>query len=272
MGSGSQKVFAAVKSYSKRGQLLSRQDFQAFAEARDLDEMATRLRGAGTGGYAAALADVPKPYTAQAIESALRGRLAEVHYSISKATGGSKVLRAYYMKFPIWNLKLILKSKVLGKPQDDIEPLLNLRAEELLKQRDMVLKALVAKDLEEAVSGLSGTVYGAEAAKAAALYAEQGNIQVFDTYFDKVWVGQLSAGMRTSGEREMGKLVGMTVDFYNLMSVLRGKFWGLDEQAIGDLVVSPTAGAPGELLGSMASAATVRDALGELAGAASSPP
>ena len=140
MGSGSQKVFAAVKSYSKRGQLLSRQDFQAFAEARDLDEMATRLRGAGTGGYATALADVPKPYTAQAIESALRGRLAEVHYSISKATGGSKVLRAYYMKFPIWNLKLILKSKVLGKAQDEIEPLLNLRAEELLKQRDMVLR------------------------------------------------------------------------------------------------------------------------------------
>ena len=269
-GSGSQKVFAAVKSYSKRGQLLTRQDFQSLAEARDLDEMVTRLRSA-SAEYAAALADVPKPYTAQGIEAALRGRLAEVHHSISKASGGSKVLRAYYMKFPIWNLKLILKGKILGKAQDEIEPLLNLRAEELIKQRDIVLKALVSKDLEEAVSGLAATAYGAEVARAAALYAERGNMQVFDTYFDKVWVEQLSSGLRTSGERDMAKLVGMTIDFYNLMSVLRGKFWGLDEQAINDLVVAPTASAPRELLDSMLSAATVRDALGELAGAPSSP-
>ena len=271
MGSGSQKVFAAVKSYSKRGQLLSRQDFQAFTEARDLDEMVTRLRSAGSGGYAAALADIPKPHTAQSIESALRGRLAEVHYSIAKAMGGSKVLRAYYMKFPVWNLKIILKSKALGKPQDEIEPLLNLRAEELIKQRDVVLKALVAKDLEEAAASLAPTVYGGDVARAAALYAERGNVQVFDTYFDKVWIGQLSSGLRTSGDRDMGKIVGATIDFYNLMSVLRGKFWGLDEQAIGDLVVAPTAGAPKDLLDAMISAGTVRDALGELAGAAQSP-
>ena len=270
MGSGSQRVFAAVKSYSKRGQLLSRQDFQALAEARDLDEMVTRLRNASGSGYAAALADIPKPYTAGSIEAALRGRLAEVHHSIAKSTGGSKVLRAYYMRFPVWNLKLILKSKVLGKPQDEIEPLLNLRAEELLKQRDIVLKALVAKDLEEAAASLAATVYGADAARAAALYAERRNIQVFDTYFDKVWVGQLSSGLRTSGDRDMGKIVGMTIDFYNLMGVLRGKFWGLDEQAIGDLVVAPTAGAPKELLDAMISAGTVRDALGELAGGSSS--
>lgn len=269
MGSGSQKVFAAVKSYSKRGQLLSRQDFQALAEARDLDEMVTRLRNAGGAGYAAALADVPKPHTAQSIEAALRGRLAEVHYSVAKAMGGSKVLRAYYMKFPVWNLKIILKSKALGKPQDEIEPLLNLRAEELIKQRDVVLKALVSKDLEEAAASLAATVYGGDVAKAAALYAESGNIQVFDTYFDKVWVGQLSSGLRTSGDRDMGKIVGATIDFYNLMSVLRGKFWGLGEQAIGDLVVAPTAAAPKELLDAMISAGTVRDALAELAGAQS---
>ena len=33
----------------------------------------------------------------------------------------------------------------------------------------------------------------------------------------------------------------MDVDFYNLLSVIRGKFWGLDDSQIEDLIVSQTA-------------------------------
>ena len=66
-----------------------------------------------------------------------------------------EVLDAYYMKFIVSNLKLILKGKVLGKSQEEIETHVNLHAEELIKQRDIVVKALVAKDLEEAVANLN---------------------------------------------------------------------------------------------------------------------
>ena len=34
------------------------------------------------------------------IENALRGHLADVHYSISKTAGESKILDAYYFKIP----------------------------------------------------------------------------------------------------------------------------------------------------------------------------
>lgn len=261
MGSGSQKVFASVKSYSKRGALLARSDLQTLAESRDLDELVTRMKNTG---YADVASRVSKPFTAQKIESALREHLADIHHSIMKSGGGSKVLDAYYLKFLIWNLKLILKGRVLGKTQEELEPLLNLHAEELIKQRDVVLKALVAKDLEETVSSLGGTVYGAEVAKAVAAYNGSQNIQVFDTFFDKVWVQQLGRGLRISGERDLARPVGMHIDFYNLMSVIRGKFWGLDESQIMDLTVSHTANAPRDLLERMAAAGTVRDALGEL--------
>ena len=89
-----------------------------------------------------------KPYTSIGIESALRSKLADIHYSIAKTSGNSGVLDAYYMKFIISNLKLILKGKVLGKSQEEIETHVNLHAEELIKQRDVVIKALVAKDFE----------------------------------------------------------------------------------------------------------------------------
>ena len=261
MGSGSQKVFASVKSYSKKGKLLHKSEFQTLAESRDLDELITRIKNTV---YADSVSNISKPFTSEKIESALRSHLADVHYSIAKTGGGSKVLDAYYIKFIISNLKLILKGRVLGKSQEEIEPHLNLHAEELIKQRDVILKALVAKDLEETVSSLNTTIFGEDIAKAVTLYNDKKNIQIFDTYFDKILVRQLSAALRISGDKDLARPVGMNIDFYNLLSILRGKFWGLDEQQIQDLIVSHTSSAPKDLLGRMIAAESVKDALNEL--------
>ena len=258
---GAQKVFASVKSYSKRGSLLLKSDFQTLAESRDLDELITRIKNTI---YSDTVSELTKPYSSEKIESAFRSHLADIHYSIAKTGGGSKVLEAYYFKFLVWNLKLILKGKVLGKSQEEIESHLNLHAEELIKQRDVILKALVAKDLEETVSSLNSTEFGDEIVKAVTLYNESKNIQVFDTYFDKILIKQLSAALRISGDKDLTKIVGLDIDFYNLLSILRGKFWGLDEQQIQDLIVSHTSSAPKDLLGRMIAAESVKDALNEL--------
>ena len=259
---GSKNVYASVKSYSKRGKLLKKADFQMLAESRDLEELMTRIKNTV---YADAIADVQKPYTSQGIESALRSHLADVHFSIAKTSGNSSVLDAYYMKFIISNLKSILKGKVLGKSQEEIETHVNLHAEELIKQRDIVVKALVAKDLEEAVASMNSAEFGEEIAKAVALYNEKKNIQIFDTYFDKILYQHLAGAMKNYSDKEATALVGMDIDFYNILGVIRGKFWGLKEEQIQDLII-PTSPPVRELLGRMIAAATVRDAFNELAG------
>ena len=257
---GSKNVYASVKSYSKRGKLLKKSDFQTLAESRDLDELMTRIKNTI---YGDSVAEVQKPYTSQGIESALRSHLADTHYSIAKTSGNSGVLDAYYMKFIVSNLKSILKGKVLGKSQEEIETHINLHAEELIKQRDIVIKALVSKDLEEAVASLNSVEFGEEIAKAAALYNEGKNIQIFDTYFDKILYQRLAGAMKNYTDKDATKLVGMDVDFYNILSVIRGKFWGLQEEQIQDLIVSQTPAAR-DLLGRMIAAATIRDAFNEL--------
>lgn len=257
---GSKNVYASVKSYSKRGKLLKKSDFQTLAESRDLDELMTRIKNTI---YGDSVADVQKPYTSQGIESALRSHLADTHYSIAKTSGNSGVLDAYYMKFIVSNLKSILKGKVLGKSQEEIETHINLHAEELIKQRDIVVKALVAKDLEEAVASLNSAEFSEEIAKAAALYSERKNIQIFDTYFDKILIQHLAGAMKNYADKDATKLVGMDVDFYNILSVIRGKFWGLQEEQIQDLIVSQTPTAK-DLLGRMIASATIRDAFNEL--------
>ena len=132
MGQGSKNVYASVKSYSKRGKLLSKSDLQTLAESRDLEELVTRIKNTV---YAESVSVLSKPYSAQSIENALRGHLADIHYSIAKTSGSSSVLDAYYLKFIITNLKLILKGKALGKSQEEIEPHINLHAEELIKKK-----------------------------------------------------------------------------------------------------------------------------------------
>ncbi|AJZ75939.1 V0D/AC39 family V-type ATPase subunit [Candidatus Nitrosotenuis cloacae] len=263
MGSGgSQKVFASVKSYSQRGKLLTKTELQTLAESRDLDELITRIKNTK---YADAVSKVNKPFTAGKIESALRSELAEIHYSISKTAGKSDILDAYYLKFLISNLKVILKGKALGKSQEEIEPHLNLHAEELINQRDVIIKALTAKDLEEAIASLSSIEFGEEMAKAVTLYNDKKNVQVFDVLLDKILYQQLGRAMRNSRDREIMRLVGMDIDFYNILSILRGKFWGLDEDQIQNLIVTHTPSIPRDLLGKMISSDSVRSVLDELA-------
>ena len=101
-------------------------------------------------------------------------------------------------------------------------------------------------------------------AKATTLYTDKKQLQIFDTYFDKILYSHLGRSRKNAGDREATRLVEMDIDFYNILSTLRGKFWGLDEQQMQDLIVVQTASAPKELLTRMMAAATLRDAFGEL--------
>jgi len=262
MGSGgSQKIFVTVKSYSKRGQLLKRADFQTLAESRDLDELVTRIKNTK---YVDAISGVAKPYTAENLEMTLRTHLAEEQFKIAKASGNSKILDAFFQKFIITNLKLIIKGKILGKSQEEISTYFNMHAEELTKQRDTVVKALVAKDLEEAVSSLGSSPFSTEIQKAVELYNESKNIQAFDVYFDKMLYQNISKSLRSENDQDISHVYGMEIDFFNVMSVLRGKFWGLDDERIQDLSCASTLNIPNQVMDRMRAAESVKDALDEL--------
>ncbi|MDC0199925.1 V-type ATPase subunit [Candidatus Nitrosopelagicus sp.] len=262
MGSGgSQKIFVTVKSYSKRGQLLKRPDLQTLAESRDLDELVTRIKNTK---YLEAVNAVTKPYTAEKLEMALRANLADNQFKIAKASGNSKILDAFFQKFIVSNLKLILKGKILGKSQEEISAYFNMHAEELAKQRDTVVKALVAKDLEEAVSSLGSSPFNAEIQKAVELYNETKNIQAFDIYFDKMLYQNISRALRSENDQDISHIYGMEIDFYNIMSIIRGKFWGLDDERIQDLTITATVNIPNQVMDRMMAAESVKDALDEL--------
>ena len=164
------KIFGTVLSHGLRGRMLTKNELQNLAESRDLEELVTRLKNTI---YLDAFAKLTKPYTAEKVEGALKEYLVNTHAKLVKIAGGGGILNAYFVKHIIWNLKLVLKGKALNKSYEELLPRINLRAEELVGRRDLIVKALVAKDLDEACVCVGGSEFAEDAAKAAAQHTRK---------------------------------------------------------------------------------------------------
>jgi V/A-type H+-transporting ATPase subunit C len=258
------KIFGTVLSHGLRGRMLTKSELQTLAESRDIEELVTRMKNTV---YLDALAKTTKPYSAEKVEGALREYLVNMHAKMVNIAGGSGILNAYFVKYITMNLKMVLKGKAMGKTYEELLPKINLRAEELVGRRDLVVKALVAKDFEEAVGSLAGSEFGEDAAKAAAAYKEKGDVRLFDTYLDHAFHHALDRALVTEATSpDVKKLVATDIDSYNVLAVLRGKFWGLGQQDIIDLIVTTTPKVTRETLMKMVNTEKLSEAIGELNG------
>jgi V/A-type H+-transporting ATPase subunit C len=250
------KIFGTVLSHGLRGRMLTKSELQTLAESRDIEELVTRTKNTV---YLDALAKLTKPYNAEKVEGALREYLVNMHAKMVTIAGDSTILDAYFVKYITMNLKLVLKGKALGKTYEELLPKINLRAEELVGRRDLVVKALVAKDLDEAVASLAGSEFGEDAAKAVTAYKEKRDVRLFDTYLDHALYHALDRALATDAQsQDVKKLVSTDIDSYNVLAVLRGKFWGLSQQDITDLIVTR------ENLQKMINTEKLSEAIGEL--------
>jgi V/A-type H+-transporting ATPase subunit C len=258
------KIFGTVLAHSLRGRMLSRTELQTLAESRDIEELVTRMKNTV---YLDALARLTKPYTAETLEGALHEHLVNQHAKIVNIANGSAVLNAYFVKYITLNLKVILKGKAMNKTYEELLPKVNMRAEELVGRRDLIVKALVAKDFDEAINSLAGSEFGEDARKAAQAYKEKGDIRVFDTYLDHAFYKSLDRAVAFESKlQDVQKLIGIDIDSYNILSVLRGKFWGLSPNEVNDLIVTTTTKVPKDVLQRMINTEKIQDAIGELAG------
>ncbi len=256
------KIFGTVLSHGLRGRMLTKSELQTLAEARDMEELVTKMKNTI---YLDAFAKLTKPYTAEKIEGALKEHLVSAHAKLVNITGGAGILNAYFIKYITWDLKIVLKGKALGKSYEELLPKVNLRAEELVGRRDIIVKALVSKNLEEAVAAISGSEFGEDASKAAAVYKDKGDLRIFDTYLDHVFYHDLGRAMNAESQSpDVKKVASTDIDSYNVLAVLRGKFWGLSSAEINDLIVSTTPKVTRDTLQKMVNIEKITEAIGEL--------
>lgn len=254
-----QRIFGTVRAFAEKGKMFSKLELESLTDSRDLDELVTKLKNTP---YTEVMAKLQKPLNAEKIENLLREDLVDFHASMAKIVTRQDLLNAYYTKYIIWNLKVILKGKAMGKTYEEILPHVNMRAEELIGRRDIVVKALVAKDLDEAVATLQSSEFGADVAGAAQAYKEKGDIQVFDVYLDHSYYQALATAYTVIGKpADVHPLIGLDVDSYNTLSTLRAKYWGLSEMRIKELRIKPTFRVQEDILDKMINAENVKEAI-----------
>ena len=263
----SSRIYVGTKAFAIRGALLDGPTVQKLAESTSMDELINRLRSTA---YADSLASLSPPFNARRIELALRERLAVVHHSITQGAGRYKLLELYYLKNIAWDLKLALKARALNRTYEETVEYLDMKAEELVGRRDLVVKVLSAKDVNEAVTILSGSEFSSDAEKALSSYSAKGEIRFFDVYIDHAVLSAISReyslnpslyASRSANVNGVNELVALDVDSYNVLGVLRSKLWGLTEPEVQELIITPARRVPLSTLTSMATADSVTEAV-----------
>ena len=261
----SSRIYVGTKGFALRGSLLEGPAIQKLAEATSLEELVNRLRSTP---YADSFSNMSPPYTARRIELALRERLAVVHHSITQGAGRYGILQLYYLKNIAWDLKLALKARALNRSYDETVEYLDMKAEELVGRRDLMAKVLSAKDVNEAVTMLSGSEFHADVEKALAAYASKGEIRFFDVYIDHAVLSAISKEFslnaklysKSADVNGVRELVALDIDAYNVLGVLRAKLWGLGEAEVQELIITPARRVQLPVLTSMAAADSVAEA------------
>ena len=263
----SSKIYVGTKAHALKGMLIDGQNMEKLAESASLEEFVNRLRSTP---YSDSLTELAPPFEARKIELILRRRLAEVHYSLMSTSPKFKVFELYYLKYIGWDLKTALKAKALGKGFDEASQYLDMRAEELVGRRDLIVKVLSARDVTEAVSLLSGTEFSSDVSAALNAFNAKGEARFFDVYIDHSVLSAISKEYATNFKvyqtfrgtdvGGVGEMVSTDIDAYNVLAVLRAKLWGLPEDDIKGLIITPTYRVTFAQLSRMVSAESVTEA------------
>lgn len=263
----SSNIYIGTKAYSLKGTLLDAAEVQKLAECTSLEELVNRLRSTA---YSECLSGLSPPFDAKKLELALRERLANVHHSIMATARRYRIFGCYYSRHIAWDLKIALKAKALNKTYEETVEYLDMRAEELVGRRDLLVKVLSAKDINEAVSFLSDTEFFEDVQKALASFSSKGEVRFFDLYIDHAVLTSISkeyaknfrvySSTRATDVGGVGEMVAADVDSYNALSVLRSKLWGLPEQEVRDLIITPTYRLTASVLTRMVGADSTSDA------------
>jgi len=261
-----------------RGTLLDSGSVQKLSESTSLEELVNRLRGTP---YGETLSGLTPPFSARKLELSFRERLADVHHSIMATAGKFSILELYYLRHVAWDLKLALKSRALAKSYEETVEYMDMKAEALVGRRDLIVKVLSAKDATEAVSMLSGTEFHDDAAKSLAAFSSKGDVRFFDVYIDHAVLTRISkeyaanfrvySSPRATDVAGVGDMVSLDIDAYNALAVLRSRLWGLSEQDVKELIITPTYKIPLDTLNRMVGSESTSEATKQLESAYSVP-
>ncbi len=226
-------AFTTTRVSALKGKLLSRGAITGLADARDLEELVTRLKETPYSRYVEGL---KAPYAAAEVENALLKRYVEELNTLSKgAPEHSALLARERSKFYLYEaLKILLKGKLTGKTPKEIEDRLVL-FQGLYPEMTILIGAAYAGELASTVEYLRSAKLEEIAGRAVSLYQEHGVPALIDAAIDCEYLQrQCSLVESLSRDERMytEPLLRLECEVYNILAIVRSKRWKLP----GDVV------------------------------------
>ncbi|MCS7143338.1 MAG: V-type ATPase subunit [Aigarchaeota archaeon] len=256
--------YTIAKGFGEKGKLLKRQFLEELADLKDLAEFVNALRNTTYSEY---LATIAPPFDPVRLGNVIRRALIELHYRLRLLIQPPSLLDAMYLRYVGRNLKTVLRGLAIKMGYQQLSEIIDLRAEELVGMRDVVIKALSSESLSEAIESLSRTMFGKAVTSAYQLYERIKDPVVFDVEIDRYVMNEMGRGLKEvkGGERKLlTHLLQPMVDGFIITGILRAKLWGLQISEINRLVGEIETTLPRTLIKSLIDANTYDDTVSML--------
>jgi V/A-type H+-transporting ATPase subunit C len=220
-------AYLLAKSFGEKGSLFGRRIYEELAESPSLTDLVNALRATK---YSSELAKISPPYSGLKIEHALRRSLIETHFKYHRLMRKNEVLNALYYRYIARNLKIIFRGLATGKTHEELMKLIDMRAEELMGIREIVVTAMSASSLKEAVDALHQAVFGNALLEAYQLFEKTQDPAVFEFRLDKAVVELILRAIKKSEmmDRKLHReLLYPMIDSIVVTGILRLKIWGV---------------------------------------------
>jgi len=231
-------AYPFAKSFAERGALLKRRFIEELVDSRDLNDFINALRATP---YSDKISAISPPISSTKIEHALRRSLIELHHRYLSMLSNPRPLDVLFTRYIARNLKTVFRAIAAGKSYEEISRLVDLRAEELVGMRDILIKAYSSSSLGEAVDALAYTPFGDAVRRALQLYEKTSDPAVFDVELDRVVSQWIVGGIKRCVRRERRQIAELTypmIEQFVITTALRAKIWELTTMEIRGLIGS----------------------------------
>ncbi len=176
----------APKIGAERSNLLGEAKLKTLAQAKDLADFASQLRGTA---YQEGVNKVSPPFSGSKLERTFRENLIDTFIKIVKYSPRdiSIFLKMYIQRFEVENLKTLIKAINAEMTTEQKISRVYFSAEDFLRNRPLFEDAVKAPDYKHLLTAMKKTQYASALENGLNGYEESGATTCFDVLIDKVF-------------------------------------------------------------------------------------
>lgn len=226
MSSAAKYSYLAPKAFYEKGMLLKVEDYKSLIEARDLEDLLSKLEETS---YKRFIGKIEGEITPEYIEGVALKALAETVKKIYRAVPEGKpkeFFEAFVEKLLVGEIKVLLRVLLEGHTGREAEARIDW---ELLKVlgADKLFKLLTSYEgLRDVINYLKNLPYREYLEDAETVYQTTKDPGIYEMFLDKYILEKLTKGLEELGggdKVECLPLIVWDIDFYNINVIVRGK-------------------------------------------------